>query len=516
MSSIPILNPQTGETLYEIQECHDEEIGNIYVQAQTVQLRLSDMHLDMRAELAHNLMHHIQEKQEVILDQIVAETGKSRTDGLTSEIFGALDAIEYLSAQAPATLSDRRVSTPLVLMGKSSKVWFEPLGVVLIIAPWNYPFYQTIIPAISAFLAGNAVIIKPSELTPLKGLIEDLLQGCGFPPHAIQIVYGGKETGQKLVEARPDQIFFTGSVNTGRKIMQTAAQHVIPLTLELGGKDPMIVFDDVNLERTVNGAVWGAFTNAGQSCTSVERLYVQRSIYPQFIKMLHEKTLLLRTQASSPGFDNRDMGHMTAPFQIETLKQHLNDAEARGAKILCGGQHETGSLFFPPTLIVDVNHEMEIMQAESFGPLLPVMSFETEAEAIALANDSIFGLSASVWSSDQVRAERVARKLQVGNVSINNVMLTEGNPALPFGGIKESGFGRYKGTWGLESFCNIKSVIIDKQSSKIEANWYPYTPSKYKGFSQLCTALFSTQKSLLKMALHGLKLESLANKEKLK
>lgn len=515
MNAIPICNPQTAETLYEIQDPSPEDIQSCYERARKAQPRIAEMHLDMRAEVIHNLRHRIQARQEEILDRIVAETGKSRMDALTSELFGVLDALEYLANQAPAVLADRKVHTPLVLMGKRSQVWFEPLGVVLVISPWNYPFYQTMIPAVSAFLAGNAVIFKPSELTPLQGLIESLLQGCGFPRDAIQGLYGGKACGQAVVEAQPDLIFFTGSVATGRKIMGTATQHLIPVVLELGGKDPMLVFDDVNLERTANGALWGALTNAGQSCTSVERLYVQRPLYERFVATLQKQMQQLKCGPQPQGFDDRDMGCMTAPFQIETLRSQLEEAQAQGARILCGGAPEAGSRLFPPTLIVDVNHEMRLMREESFGPILPVMPFDKEEEAISLANDSVYGLSASVWSADTDRAVRVARQLQVGNVSINNVMLTEGNPALPFGGCKESGFGRYKGHWGLESFCNLKSVLIDTQSGKMEANWYPYTPAKYKAFSALVASLFSPKKSLLKTIVHGLKLESLAKKEKL-
>jgi acyl-CoA reductase-like NAD-dependent aldehyde dehydrogenase len=513
MTDINVTNPLNGQVLYPLPEPSPEELQRIWEQARSAQERVAGLSLNQRANAVIRLQHVIHAQKEQILDRIVSETGKSRFDALSSEIFGCLDACEHLARIAPTALADQQAHTPLVLMGKKSRIWFEPLGAVLVIAPWNYPFYQILVPALSAFLAGNAVLLKPSELTPLKGLIEDLLKAADFPEHALQLVYGGKATGQALVEARPELIFFTGSVASGKKIMATAAQNLTPVVLELGGKDPMLVFEDVNLERTVNGALWGALTTAGQSCTSVERLYVHQSLYKRCVELLKSKMEKLRavSQVGEPA----EIGNMTAPFQLETIEAQLAEAVAEGAQILCGGQRTNGSMYFPPTLVVDVHHGMKLMREETFGPVLAVMAFETEAEAIALANDSPYGLSASVWSADLARAERVARQLKVGNVSINNVMLTEANPALPFGGIKASGFGRYKGVWGLETFCNLKSVLIDSQNGKIEANWFPYTPERYRLFSQLTAALFSAQKSLLKTLLTGLKLESQAQKEKL-
>ncbi|GIW22180.1 MAG: hypothetical protein KatS3mg068_1187 [Candidatus Sericytochromatia bacterium] len=298
--------------------------------------------------------------------------------------------------------------------------------------------------------------------------------------------------------------------------MEKASKYLIPLELELGGKDAMIVFEDVNIERTVNGALWGALTNAGQSCTSVERLYVQEEIYSRFINKLEEKISKLNLPTDNQDkFNNFDMGYMTAEFQIKIVEEHIKDALEKGAKIITGGKRQENSMFFPPTIITNVNNSMKILNEETFGPVIPIIKFSTEEEVIKLANETEYGLSASVWTKDIARAERVARKLKVGNVSINNVMLTEANPYLPFGGYKYSGFGKTKGQEGLYAFCNIKSIMIDSQSNKIEANWYPYTNNKYKYFSKLTDSLFSGGIKLLKMAIPGLKLENIANKERL-
>jgi len=515
MSVFIVKNPSTNQEIYSIQDENDNNIRNIFNIAREKSSYISEISLEERLNYIEKVQKFILDNREYIIDKIILETGKARFDAITSEIFGVLDVIEYLKKEAKKLLSDKIVNTPTVLMGKKSKIFYEPLGIVLVIAPWNYPFYLTMVPAITSFTVGNSVIVKPSEVTPLKGLLEEIFHKSSMD-NFIQVVYGGKETGEKLIDQRPDKIFFTGSVKTGKKIMEKASQYLIPLDLELGGKDAMIVFDDVNIEKTVNGALWGSLTNAGQSCTSVERLYVQEEIYSRFLNKLEEKIKKLNLPENNyDKFNNFDMGYMTAEFQIKIVEEHLKDAIEKGAKILVGGKRQENSMFFPPTIIINVNKSMKIINEETFGPIIPVIKFSTEEEVIKMVNDSDYGLSASVWTKDIEKAERVARKLRVGNVSINNVMLTEANPYLPFGGCKYSGFSKTKGAEGLYAFCNIKSVMIDYQNDKIEANWYPYTINKYKYFSELMKSLFSGGITLLKIAIPGLKLESTSNREKL-
>lgn len=514
-----ICNPINGKKLYEISDSDEQQIKTAFANAKKIQPEIRNLPVEKRIEEILKINEFLIENREYILTKIIEETGKSRFDALSSELFEICDVIDYFRKATPKILRDKSVHTPIVLMGKKSKIFHEPLGTVLVITPWNYPLYQALVPSILAFLAGNAVIIKPSEVTPLKGLIEEIIEKSGFIKNAFQIIYGGKETGKALIEMRPDKIHFTGSVESGKKIMEQASKYLIPVDLELGGKDASIVFEDVNIERTANGIMWGAFTNCGQSCTSIERVYVHEKIYDEFVKTIAEKISKLKFSSEKRNYNSPedcDIGCMTTEFQTKIIEEHLQDAVSKGAKILCGGKRENGSMHFPPTLLTDVNHQMKIVNTETFGPMLPVMKFKTEEEAISLANDSIYGLSASVWSKDLKRAERVARKLEVGNVSINSHMLTEANPALPFGGVKQSGFGRLKSEHGLLSFCNIKSIIIDVQGKKIEPHWYPQTPTKYKMLSDLMAALFSRSKNWLKFAIIGLQLDSIGNKEKIK
>jgi aldehyde dehydrogenase (NAD+) len=442
-------------------------------------------------------------RREEVVDRVVRDTGKSRTDALVSEVFGVLDNLAWLEKHAPAALADERVATPIALTGKKSRIFYEPLGTVLVIAPWNYPFYQALVPICCAVAAGNAVVHKPSEWTPLTGLVEDLLAQAGFPPEWVQVVYGDGAVGAELLAQRPDKVLFTGSTRTGRAVLKAAAQGLVPVELELGGKDAMIVFDDVDVTRAAAGAAWGGLTTSGQSCTSVERLYVQDGVYDGFLAELVEVARAVRTSDA----DDADLGAMTTPFQVEVVARHVADAKAKGAVFHTGGDWDGRSPLIPPMVVDHLTDDMLLMTEETFGPLLPLQRFGTEQEALALANDSEFGLTASVWTADGGRADRVARALRVGGVSINNVMATEANPGLPFGGLGSSGFGRYKGVHGLRGLCTVKSVLVDRNSGKVEANWFPYTAEKYRLFTDLITSLFGTRRSLPRFAVTGLRLE---------
>ncbi len=482
-----------------------------FINAKKGHEKLRNTSIKDRISLIGHLKQHILENRENIIDQIQKDTGKSRSDALVSEIFGVLDHLLFLEKNAARILKDKKVATPIALMGKKSRIFYEPLGIILIISPWNYPFYQAVVPITAAIISGNSVVYKPSEHTPLTGLIENTFSQSGFDENFVQVVYGGGKTGQELIEEKPNKIFFTGSERTGKKIMKQASEYLIPVELELGGKDPMIVFEDVNIKRTAAGALWGGITNLGQSCTSVERIYVQKSIFKNFKEEIIRQASQIKQETDKDG--DADVGVMTTDFQIEIIKKQLDEAQDEKAEIWKSHEWDEKSKNIPAIVITGARPDSKILNDETFGPLLPIIPFETENEAIELANNSFYGLSASVWSKDIKRAERVARALITGNVSINNVMLTEGNSALPFGGVKNSGFGRYKGEMGLHSFCNIKSVLIDSDSGKIESNWYPYTKEKYKLFTDMTINLYSKGiASFLKFLVSGLKLETYSAK----
>lgn len=518
VEEIIVRNPKTGETLYTIRDADEQGIAHSYDIAREAFGKIRSMTISERVAESDKLLKYILRNREAIIDAICAETGKARMDALLSEIFSTLGTISYFQKSAAKILNDRKTPTPIILEKKKSVIFYQPMGPVLIISPWNYPFYTTMSPFICAFLAGNSVIYKPSEYTPLRGLFEKIVEESGFMKGALQVVYGGKDTGRRLIDGRPAKVFFTGSTRAGRQIMAHAAQYLIPVELELGGKDPMIVFDDVDIERTVNGALWGGMTNCGQTCTSVERIYVQDKIFTEFTNQLKQKASKLRTVATNVDADPKeiDIGVMTTDFQVGIVEDHVGDARARGAEILATSARNANSQVLAPTIVTRVDKSMKITYEETFGPVVTVEPFRTEDEVIARANDSPYGLSASVWSRDLERAQRVARNLEVGNVSINNVLSTQANPALPFGGTKDSGFGRYNGEFGLHSFCHLKSVMIEPQRNELELHWYPYSKEKYHLFSTLLDALYDGGPfGLLKAARAGLKLKALVKRKRL-
>lgn len=490
-----------------------QEPKEVFAAARLAQGEIAKLSLEERMAMVEKIRHVILRRQEEIVEVIQKETQKARIDILTSELFPLFENLDFIAHEAKAGLSPEKVATPLAMMGKASKIWFEPMGTILVISPWNYPFYQAITPITLSFVTGNATVYKPSELTPLTGLVESILAEAGFRPHWAQVVYGDGKVGSDLINQRPQKVFFTGSVATGKKIMAQASQFLIPVELELGGKDPMIVFEDVNMDRAVKGAVWGAFTNSGQSCTSVERLYVQESIYETFKNRIVAEAKTIKLGVDKDG--DADMGAMISDKQVQIIADLVQDAVKNGATMLTGQSWDFKSKFIPAIVLEGTTHQMRINKEEIFGPVLPIMKFKDEAEAIDLANDSDFGLSASIWSKDKARCERVASQVVTGNISINNVMVSEGNHSLPFGGVKDSGIGRYKGVHGLRGFTNMKSVMIDADSSKIEANWYPYTPTKNGLFGGLIQSLFGGGiKKYIGLVRYGLPLETHAKKAK--
>lgn len=425
---------------------------------------------------------------------ISAESGKPFSEAISMEIAPVLDLMQWVARGAEKMLRPRRVGIGLYsLLGRSSKVIYQPFGVVGIIPAWNYPFSIPLGEAAMAVMAGNSIVIKPSELTPLVGeKIGEIFKNAGAPEGLVQIVHGAGETGAALVGAAPDKIMFTGSVATGKKIAKAAADNLTSTVLELGGKDPMIVFADANLELAAGAAVWGAFCNAGQSCSSVERLYVQESVAKEMTRLIVEKTKQI---VQGPG-DREDVsiGPMSSERQLKVVEEHVEAFRDAGAKIEIGGNRE--GLFYEPTVITGATNDMRPMREETFGPTLPIATFKTEEEAVRLANDSEFGLTASVWTKDYAKGRRVAEQIEAGSVCINEVLYTHGIGQTPWGGFKNSGRGRTHGLEGLMELVQPQHIHANRIAILPDAWWMPYTPTAVETFRGFATKFASG--SLLK------------------
>ncbi len=409
-----------------------------------------------------------------IIDTLNTDTGKPETEILMSEIMATLDSIKYCEDNAEKILKKEKRRTPIEFRKNYSYVEYQPYGVVSVISPWNYPFQISLIPAMTALVAGNTVILKTSEITPLTGKkIEELVDKAGFPENVFQVVHGDGKVGEEMIKNKPDKVFFTGGVETGKEVMKKASENLIDVELELGGKDPFIVFEEAEIDRAVKGVVYGSLSNAGQLCVSSERVYVERSVKEQFVEKLLEEVEKVDVGDSKTS----EMGPMIKEEQIELVKKHVDDAVFKGAEMLTDLEQQGN--FLKPVVLDKVTNEMDVMREETFGPVIPVMGFEGIQEAVELANDSIYGLNASVWTEDIEKGKRVASMLETGNCYINDVVKNIGNPYMPFGGVNKSGIGRYHGPEGLMSFVEPKSVMVNRNKDD-ELNWFPYTEKLYQ------------------------------------
>jgi acyl-CoA reductase-like NAD-dependent aldehyde dehydrogenase len=412
----------------------------------------------------------LQRRAEDVADRLRAETGKPLSEAL-AEVLVSVDLIRFYLQAAPKHLRPRRVRTSWVV-SKAAWIEYDPYGVVGAITPWNYPFILPMDCVTPALFAGNAVVVKPSEFTSWTAeLIPELCADAGLPGGLVQVVTGDGSTGRALVESGVDRLVFTGSTATGKKIMATAAQSLTPVTLELGGKDPAIVLEDADLERTARGVVFGSLFNAGQTCISVERVLVVGAVHEAFVDRVTRLVQDLRT-----GGPEADVGPMVIAAQVGIVERQVEDALAKGARALTGGRRsEPGSRVFLPTVLVDVDGSMDVVRDETFGPVLAITQVRDEADAVAQANASGYGLFASVWTGDRRRGERVARQLHAGGVSINDVLSHYGVAELPMGGRGASGFGRRRGLEALDEMSRSRSMLADRFGLKREIWWFPYS-----------------------------------------
>lgn len=497
---IEVHSPATLEKIGEVAINNPSDVGAAAVRARRSFRIWSALDLNQRAQVLLTAREFFISRREELIDLICAENGKPRLEALL-EITYVCDVITFYARRARRFLAPERVR-PHLLRNKKVTVHYQPRGLVGMITPWNYPLILTIGEAIPALISGNAVIIKPSELTPLiamrgAGLIHQALAAHDLPAEVLQIVNGYGETGGVLVD-EADMIAFTGSVRTGQAVAARAARRLIPVSLELGGKDPMIVLRDADLERAANAAVWGAFTNSGQVCISIERVYVEEAIADEFTRRVVEKTRALRQGADANGRGMRfDLGAMTFPKQVEVVEDQLDDARARGAQVLIGGRRNQSlaGRYFEPTVLVNVNHSMKVMNEETFGPVLPIMRVRDEAEALRLANDSNYGLNASVFTGDRAKGERLAEQIEAGMTCVNDVLAGFGVTDAPSGGLKASGIGKRHGPEGIRRFCHQQVVVTDRFGMKRELFWFPYSAKTERLLARALGFLFSSRLS---------------------
>jgi acyl-CoA reductase-like NAD-dependent aldehyde dehydrogenase len=476
-ADIPVESPATGQIVGTVPDLGAEAVAELARKGRAAQPQWEAFGYEARAQVLRRAQKWLMDNQERVIETIISETGKTYEDAEFAEIGYAGNAFGFWASNGAKYLEDERVrSSQLLVKGKKLILRHRPLGLIGVIGPWNYPLTNSFGDCIPALMAGNSVILKPSEVTPLTSLLmAEGLRASGLPENVLQIATGRGGTGAALVE-HVDMIMFTGSTNTGRKVAEAAARRLIPCSLELGGKDPMIVLRDADLERAANTAVYYSMQNAGQTCISIERVYAEAPIYDEFVGKVTEKMRALRVgPPAGPG--SVEVGAITFPPQLEKIEDHVRDAVEKGARTLTGGhaKHDGGGRFYEPTLLVDVDHTMKIMTEETFGPTLPIMKVANAEEAVRLANDSPYGLGASVFTRDTARGEEIAKRLEAGAANVNDALINYTVLELPMGGAKASGLGTRHAAGGIRKFCAQQAIVITPRLAlKREVHMFPY------------------------------------------
>ena len=492
-ASLESLNPATGARLGSVPATPPDQVRAVVDAVTKVQPFWAQLTLRDRARYLQRAAQVLIDESDEIRDLIVAEQGKPRNEAFAMELLPTIDALTWIAREGQTILADEPLAMPqLFLKTKRSAFTYEPLGVIGVIAPWNYPWSIPFGEVAIALMAGNGVVLKPASLTPLIGeRIGRVFEHAGIPEGLVRVIHG-PGTGAALVESSVSKVFFTGSVETGRGVGEACARQLKGSVLELGGKDPMVVLPDANLEHAIAGALWGGFANAGQTCSGIERVYVLREVSEHFIAGV------VRGAGALPIGDpmgwETAIGPMVSGEQFELVRELVDDAVEAGATLLCGGPVDEApdglsGHFFAPTVLTGVTHEMRIMREEIFGPVLPIIVVDSEDEAVKLANDSEFGLGASVWTADRDRGERIARELEAGMVWINDHMFSHGACQCSWGGVKASGLGRTHSKFGLYECVNIKLRVWEPSAVR-NPWWHPYDETLGLALKQAAAILY--------------------------
>ena len=489
---IIVRSPATLRQITELPVAQAPDVAAAVERGRKAQAVWQQTSFPERSKILYRLRDLLLDEGEKLADILTAETGRPRAEVYGNELFYLCDAIGSWAKKSARYLRPEKIRPHFPLL-KPKKVIliYAPRGVIGIISPWNFPLTMTLGEAIPALMAGNAVVIKPSELTPMSAIFgAEIAAKAGFPENLLQIVIGYGATGEALID-HADMIAFTGSVETGKRVMRKAAERLIPVSLELGGKDPMIVLKDADLERAAGACVWGALMNCGQICTSIERVYVEAPVYQVFIDKVVARVRAIR---QGPSENEIDIGCMTSKQQLQKVAAQVDEAVAKGAKALAGGRcnPDLPGYYYEPTVLVEVDHSMSVMTEETFGPVIPIVKVKDADEALRMANDSRYGLSGSIFSKDKDTAWRLAEKMQSGSISINDSLVSFIIADAPMGGCKESGYAYRHGAEGIRKFCQQKTIVVDRFGLKEEFPWYPATKKKAEQIRHLLNLLCHT------------------------
>ena len=468
-------NPATGELIGSVETLTPAKVQAVVDDVAEVQPFWAALTLEDRARYMRRACDVLLEDLDELAELLTDEQGKPRVESYTMELLPTVDSLKWIAENGPEILADEKQSMPLFLKSKSAKLTYEPIGVVGVIAPWNYPWSIPFGEVAIALMAGNGVVLKPASLTPLIGeRIRQTFERAGLPEGLVRTVHGGGRIGDALVKSSAGKIFFTGSVEVGQKVGVESAKRMKGSVLELGGKDPAIICPDADLANAVSGSVWGGFANAGQTCSGIERVYVHKEIADAYLEGLVRETE--RLTVGEPRDWTTEIGPMVSEDQAKTVTDLVDDAVDSGATKLTGGITEVEGMagsFIAPIILTGVTHEMRIMKEEIFGPVLPVVTVDSEEQAIELANDSDFGLGASVWTKDRAKGERMAHQIQSGMVWINDHSFSHGACVCAWGGVKHSGLGRSHSKFGFYECVNIKQLAWEPGWAR-DMWWQPY------------------------------------------